>query len=192
MTNSPASSSIILMGMKHSGKSTHGARLSRLLECDFADLDEIAERAYDPRRSKSCREIYAQHGKEFFTELETRAANELAERLLRARMVAALGGGTVENEAAMELLRGRGVMVYLADSEERLFARIMETGTPAFLPPDDPRGGFSRLFARRSEAYARYAEVVIDIVGKEVEEAFAGLLSGLAESGYIEGIDARQ
>lgn len=179
--NSPDSSSVILLGMKHSGKSTHGRRLAAMLGCPFADLDEITEREYDPNRSRSCREIYAAHGKEYFAELETRSAAVLAGRLAREAMIAALGGGTIENDRAMSKLRGAGIMVYLKDSEERLFERIMRNGLPAFLSADDPRGSFDRLYKRRTELYRRSADLIVDIENKNVEGAFEALLAALRD-----------
>ena len=179
--HSPDSSSVILLGMKHSGKTTHGKQLAAMLGWPFADLDEITEREYDPARSRTCREIYAAHGREYFARLETRAAALLAGRLGHEGMIVALGGGTIENDLAMNALRGAGIMVYLQDTEERLYERIMKNGLPAFLSPDDPAGSFSRLYERRTDLYRKSADLIVDIENKNVEGAFEALLTALRD-----------
>lgn len=168
---------ILLFGMKHSGKTTLGRRLANHLGVEFADLDEVIERLFDPDRTSSCREIYRSRGKEFFVALETKAAGELAGRMEREHIVAALGGGTIENLEAMALLNESGLKVYLRDAPSVLFERIMRTGLPAFLDPDNPRRAFDSLYERRTALFEREADIVVDIDGQGLDEAFSSLLA---------------
>ncbi len=180
MSTTPDTNTILLLGMKHSGKSTLGRRLADHLGFEFTDLDELIEQIYDPNCGTTCREIFRSRGAEFFAQLEARAAKELTRVARRRPTVAALGGGTIENQAAMNVLKEAGIRVYLKDSFDRLYERVMRNGLPAFLSADNPRGEFLRLFERRTQLYESQAELVVDITGLGVEEAYSVLLDHLA------------
>jgi len=173
--------SILLCGLKHSGKSTLSVRLAAELHLAHYDLDMIVESTYRADRLVSCRDIYERHGMEYFMELEAPAAKTLAEELRATQAVAALGGGTGENAAAMEELRGAGLLVYLRDTEERLYDRIMRRGRPAFLPESDPEEAFHRLFVRRDELYASAADMIIDIDGLDEDQSYSRLRTPIVE-----------
>ena len=180
MSSTPDTDTILLLGMKHSGKSTLGKRLASYLGFEFVDLDELIEQIYDPSGGTTCREIFKAQGGEFFAGLEAQAARKLAELALVRSMVAALGGGTIENADAMNVLQDAGIRVYLKDSFDRLYERVMRNGLPAFLSSDNPRGDFLRLFERRTALYENQAEVIVDITGLGIEEAYTLLLDRLA------------
>ena len=173
--------SIILMGIKHSGKTSHARRLSGDLGCAFYDLDDLIEATYRADRLLSCREIYKRHGKEYFYELEAEAARALKKALLSQTAVAALGGGTGENSRAMNELSDAGIFVYLCLSSDTLFERIMRKGLPAFLPEDDPESAFRELYDRRHALYMRYADVVAEIDRMHPDDAYSRLQSTIGE-----------
>jgi shikimate kinase len=179
MTNRINPVPILLLGMKHSGKSTHGRRLAGYLNADFYDLDDIIEELHDPSRQVTCREIFRSHGSAFFAQLEARAALILASRMAQGPAVAALGGGTIENAEAMKALKDSGVRVYLRNSLETLYKRIMKHGVPPFLDPDDPHGGFEGLYARRTPLYEANADLVVNLEGLSLDEAFTRLVACL-------------
>lgn len=176
--------SILLMGIKHSGKSSHARRLSDDLGCAFYDLDDLIESTYRADQLLSCREIYNRHGKEYFFEIEAEAARVLRRTLLKQTAVAALGGGTGENTQAMGELSDAGILVYLRLSAETLFDRIMRKGLPAFLPEDDPESAFRELYDRRHVRYMGYADVVAEIDGMSPDDAYSRLQSVISE--YID------
>ena len=62
--------SIIFAGLKHSGKSTLAGMLAWKMKTRSLDLDTLIEGEYRSDGLVSCREIYKQHGKAFFQELE--------------------------------------------------------------------------------------------------------------------------
>lgn len=180
---------IVLMGMKHCGKSTLGHALAQTRGIPFIDLDELTEREFDPARSLSCREIAARHGEKLFRTLEERAAVRLADMIAGSRsdgvgLVAALGGGTVESVRAMDALARVAVLVYLEESVELLYTRVMERGLPSYLDPSDPRASFFAIFARRSPLFSERAHLVVHLMGMEIEQAFSELVRVLSEAGY--------
>ena len=178
---------IIIIGMKHSGKTTLGKRLAAECRVLFYDLDDMIESLYaqDGER-KTCREIFTGLGKDGFAALEAEAAGILAQKLAKpASSVAALGGGAAENRAALERLFGRGKFVYISEEASILYERIMQRGIPPFLDPNDPWGNFEELMKRRTGIYTHIADITIPMCGAEHEEAFRIFKDRLEEAGYV-------
>ncbi len=171
--------SIVLMGMKHCGKSTLGTMVAERYACEFYDLDEAVE-MLNGEPGVSVRDIYARYGKDVFQRLEAAAAQRIREKGGKS-FVLALGGGTIENAQAMEHIRPMGRLIYLREKPEILFMRIEKNGIPPFLSKDDPFTDFLKLYERRAALYEGEADLVVDLNAKGIEEAFASLIAGIAK-----------
>ena len=147
----------------------------------FRDLDTLTEIAYRADRMLTCIEIYRQHGKDFFQELELNAARQLALELSSGKLIASLGGGTIDNELAMKTLSGLGVFIYLQERAEVLYERIAKGGIPAFLDADNPYEDFLNLYKRRTPLYERAADILVPLAGGKTEDSFNHLLQALEE-----------
>ncbi len=176
--------SIILMGMKHSGKSTLARMLAWEMKTRSVDLDELVTEEYRSDRLLSCREIYKQHGPKFFAELERKAAEKLSGYMQETFFVVSLGGGTIENEGAVNALTGLGTFVYLVVDLDILFRRIMKDGLPAFLSAEHPYDDFSALYTRRSALMSKKADITVHLPEDEIEHSFKQLSTKIKEHGY--------
>ena len=127
-------SSIILLGIKHCGKSTQGKLLAKHFSCPFFDTDDEVTAL----TGKSPREIYSELGKEAFIEAEKNACQNLAEKILAQApsadcqsqaeanvSVIATGGGICNNPAALEILHKIGKFVFLNADEKTAANRIV-------------------------------------------------------------------
>jgi shikimate kinase len=168
---------LILMGIKHCGKTTIGTRLAAAWDIPFYDLDDVILELYP---GISVRDVYKQAGKREFQRLEAAGAALILSRASRRREetgaysgICALGGGTIENREAMDRLTGAGTFCYIRENEEVLYKRIISRGLPAFLSADDPEGDFTRLYLRRTRLYEQQADITIDAMGKGAEELYA-------------------
>ena len=92
--------SIFLIGMRGSGKTTIGKRAARLLKWRFVDLDLLLEEKYH----QSIPEIIASDGWDHFRDVETAILEKSIENY-PSRHVFACGGGIVEQPRARQLLR---------------------------------------------------------------------------------------
>ncbi|MAG13073.1 MAG: hypothetical protein CMN78_00570 [Spirochaetales bacterium] len=173
------------MGMKHSGKSTLSRMLAWHMKGKYRDLDTLVEAEYRSDRTLTCREIYRQHGREFFQGLEQLAAERLAEDLSRGNVAAALGGGTIDNERALRPLSGLGVFVYLQETADVLYERIAKGGVPAFLDNENPYEDFILLYNRRTPRYEELSEIIVRLDGGGTEASFALLIKTLEENHYV-------
>jgi shikimate kinase len=168
--------------MKHCGKSSLGAMTADAYALPFYDLDDFVLRHARAAGYPTVRALYRSAGRGKFQEYERAAAEELALFLDRYSLVAALGGGTVENPEAMELLHQKAILLYLEVEEDELFRRILGSGVPPFLEGDrPPKELFAELHARRRELYRRWADAVIELPAQSIEKNFSRLIAFISE-----------
>jgi shikimate kinase len=160
---------IILSGIKHSGKSTIGWQLSSRLGIFFADLDDLILR--ENSHYSTIRELYRDLGSEGFKEKEFLSLKHFLQLNFNKSFVLSLGGGTIENEKAVELLKGEDVTRYFLDaSSDDLYSRIIQGGIPPFLEGDEPYINFMKMYTKRSESYKLWADREINTRGLEPSE----------------------
>jgi shikimate kinase len=97
---------IFLCGMPGAGKSTVGKLLAEMRGSPFLDLDLEIERF----AGKSIPAIFQSEGEAHFRRLESLC---LQDALSLSEGVIALGGGALESERNLELLKENGALVYL-------------------------------------------------------------------------------
>ena len=164
------------MGMKHCGKSSFGRKIAARRSLPFYDLDDIILESIRADGYDSVRALYRSAGKEKFQEREKEAAERLAGILRTSPLVAALGGGTVENGPAMSSIAPLGTLVYLEVEEEELFRRIRTSGIPPFLEGENPPEVlFHRLYLRRTALYEKWADNKVALPPAALEENFERL-----------------
>lgn len=158
---------IILMGMKHTGKSTLGAILAKNLHQPFFDTDDIILKL----SGKTPRELFDTGGAPLMMEWENTACRYLISKKEQSGSVIATGGGLADNHEALEILKKTGLCVYLDTPFEILYKRVLESAErdgrmPSFLSEPDPKSRFQELFVRRTAIYAIMADVHIQSMNK--------------------------
>ena len=170
---------IVLIGMKHCGKSTIGKALARRWDCSFYDVDPLIEanHACDAEEELTVREIFKQYGETYFHRIEGHVVCELYLKLDHpgSRSVIALGGRTALNATICSLLRAIGPVVYLEVADDVLFQRIERSGIPPFLDTDDPASDFVALYRERHPRYVALADLTVDVNGLDPEQAVDAL-----------------
>ncbi|GJP78261.1 hypothetical protein CLOP_g8585 [Closterium sp. NIES-67] len=114
--------SIFLVGMMGSGKTTVGTLLADLLGYCFFDSDRVVEAAAG---GASVAQIFAENGEEEFRQLESRVLAELSSM---GRLVVATGGGAVTRPVNWSYL-AHGVTVHLDVPVDQLAHRVVAVGT---------------------------------------------------------------
>jgi shikimate kinase len=183
---------IVLLGPKHSGKTSAGRELAALWDCDFIDLDELIER----REGKPPRALYAA-GPEVFMRAEAEAAASLAQTGGARRRVIAAGGGITDNENALTpVLKEAGALgVYLEVSANTAWARITADPSgelPLFLRTGNPCETHRALHERRAASCRRLADIIIaaeDKTPREIAQEIASrALPGGRGAYYLKGL----
>jgi shikimate kinase len=176
---------VILIGLKHCGKSTLGRRLAKELGVAFVDTDALVCRLREQRTGEnvSIREVFRAVGEQGFAELERQAVGELTWQLEEERReaVIALGGRTAMQKELHPALKQLGTVVYLQVDVEVLLARVLAGGVPPFLDPDNPQESFRAICRDRNQVYESLADVIVDLDGLDIPEATAAVRLAVAD-----------
>ncbi|MDR2247153.1 MAG: shikimate kinase [Treponema sp.] len=187
MRISPFVHHIVILGPKHSGKTSAGRELAKLLGGAFTDLDELIK----AQTGKSSRALFKE-SPEAFRAAELRALESLfpvqpsrgvaecggiVRQDRNAPGVIAAGGGIIDNPKARQLLcEGNGFsLVNLEASAETAWERISQASAqggemPPFLDTASPRETHWILHVRRAAAYREIAHLTVSGEGKTPEE----------------------
>lgn len=187
--------SIILMGIKHCGKSTQGRIISKKLSVPFFDTDDVVFEM----TGKTPRQIYTELGNEGFQEAEEKACSFLLEKInssAEKNAVIATGGGICGNKKALDVLKKIGTFVFLKTPERIASFRVLreisdaQDGTllnvPAFIAKKNPRSVadakkiFHDFFIERECIYEQLADVVIDMSSSSKEANAAKIIESVS------------
>lgn len=108
--------SIVLVGMMGAGKSSIGRRLAARLGIPFVDADSEIESA----AGMTIPEIFEKHGEPYFRAGEARV---IARLLDNGPQVLATGGGSVMDQRTRDLIRIKGISVWLKADLDVLMKR---------------------------------------------------------------------
>ena len=160
-------SSLFLVGMMGTGKSSVGKKLAASLGYSFFDTDEVIEQV----TKTSIPTIFAESGEDGFREIETQVLAEIA---AYKKCVVATGGGVVKKKANWMHLRN-GVVLCLTGTPTLLAARITRDGAetrPLFKDVGDDvdaiAGKIEEMMKERAPMYAN-ADVQVRLA--EAEDA---------------------
>ena len=141
---------IVLIGMPGCGKSTFGKRLARRLSLSFYDADEVLEQ----REQRTIKDFFAE-SEDSFRAAETRTLAYLSEL---EGVIIATGGGAVKRAENMELLKRKGVVVFIDRKPEQILGNIEGDARP-LLAADKQR--IFKLYEERIDLYRKYADKII-------------------------------
>ena len=177
---------LIFMGLKHCGKSSIGRFIADREGSSFADLDSLVMDRARREGFASVRELYRTVGLSVFQEYELEALESFFDQGQGSGFVLSLGGGMADNQTAMDLTKSCGKMVYLRVREPVLLGRILHGGLPPFLQGDDPPELiFHRMYQRRDAVYSQYADFIVELPDRPLEENRGLVYSVLKEQGYV-------
>lgn len=160
---------IILIGMPGAGKSTIGVVLAKILGYQFLDSDLLIQK----QEKRKLHQIISQEGNDGFQEIENRvnASIETEETVI------ATGGSVVYCQEAMEHLKSIGTVVYLKLPLKPLSRRLGNLkGRGVLLKKGQT---LENLYRERTPLYEKYADIVVDEEGKDLEACLQAVLSEL-------------
>lgn len=123
---------IIIFGLKNSGKTTLGKKLSLKHKKDFIDTDILIENLFFKKRGKrlSFKEIYKTCGKKYFRQLENKVISSLLKNPPKNSVIS-LGGSTLIKKENRKILK-IGTSLYLKISQDAFIKKALEN-PPAFI-----------------------------------------------------------
>jgi shikimate kinase len=170
---------ILLIGLRGSGKSTLGRMLADRLGIGFEDLDALTLRAMG---FDTVAGAWEAAGEGAFRAVEVAALAGAIGRAATTGGVIALGGGTPMSLGAEAVIRDAGAMVvYLRGEPAILRARLSDgpgDDRPS-LTGADPLAEIDRVFRDRDGVYRAIADSVVELPAHEQPDQTLSRLVGL-------------
>ena len=151
---------IVLIGMPGVGKSTIGVIAAKQLGYQFVDADLLIQQQED----RLLHEIISQEGIEGFLEIENRVNASIETE----GAVIATGGSVVYGREAMEHLKEIGVVVYLKLPYSHLKRRLCNLKDRGVVLREGQT--LRDLYEERTLLYEKYADLVVEEEGLDIEE----------------------
>lgn len=183
--------SIILIGIKHCGKSTQAKALAEHYKCKTYDTDDVIKEL----TGKTPREIYNSEGRDSFIGAEKTACQYLSAKIAKERIIVATGGGLAENEGAIRALSSNSIFVYLFIDEKTACDRIIseaktdgdkitdQSSLPSYIAKknphttDDVRNIFHTFYEERTSKYEMLCDIKIDQKNNSIEKITNEIIS---------------
>ncbi len=141
-----------IIGISGVGKSTHGKKLSKLIDYSFIDLDALIEMRNGMRIS----EIF-KYGENVFRVAETKALKSID---IKSKHVVATGGGVVETPENIEYMKKNGVTILLKRPLNEVYEGMTFSHRP--LLKNNPKF-FWDIYERRKLLYESAADLVFEV-----------------------------
>jgi shikimate kinase len=166
------SRSLVLVGMMGAGKSSIGRRLATRLGLSFADADTEIETA----AGMTIPEIFEKHGEPYFRAGEARV---IARLLDHGPQVLATGGGAVMDPRTRELIRTKGISIWLKADLDVLSKRTKRRGDRPLvdkmkdlLPLREPLYALSDIVVQsRDEPHDTIVDEIVAVLPKHLDIA---------------------
>jgi shikimate kinase len=153
---------IILIGFMGSGKSSVAKKLGHLLKLPILEMDELV---FQKTNTKNMHEVFAKGGELLLRETEIAIAQEYASA---DNNVISTGAGVVLNKITLDYLKkGDGKIFFLNAPFQTIAVRLADDSIrPLFKNSVEAKS----LYHFRQPLYLKYADQVIEVGKKSVEE----------------------
>ena len=151
-------SSIMLIGMPASGKSTIGRILSEIVNQPFVDLDDEITKTF----KKTPKEIIEEEGEAAFRNKETLCLSKYSNQ---NGLIIASGGGIVTNYKNYELIKHNFICVYLKRKPKE---KSLNSSRPLSSSIDK----WLELYQKRKELYEKFADIIVESLDKPIDTAY--------------------
>lgn len=160
---------IVLIGMPAVGKSTVGVILAKLLGYSFVDTDLVIQKS----EGKLLKNIIAEKGIDGFIETE----NRILSGLDAVNSVISTGGSVIYGDNAMRNLSQNGIVIYLKLDYNKLKYRLHNIRNRGVVIREGQ--SLSSLYRERAPLYEKYADIIIDENGCNIEKTVNKIMDSL-------------
>ena len=160
---------VILVGMPSCGKSTIGVVLAKTMNKGFVDTDLLIQE----KEEKPLQDIINQSGNDYFRKVE----EEVLCSVDTSNSVISTGGSAIYYDAAMQHLKKQGTVVYLKVALETIESRLNNIKTRGVTM--EKGATIASLYEERIPLYEKYADVIIEADGFEVEDTVEAIINAV-------------
>lgn len=171
---------LVLIGLKHVGKSTVGNLLAKEIEYPFFDSDHELENIYYQQTGNnySFSKIYQLIGDRAFKQFELMVCQQLLKK--PSCCVIALGGSAFLNQSLVTFLKKKAIIVYLKANKETLLLR-WQRNPPQFIKKKFLEKALDAYYKVRSVSYCKQANLILTVDKKSYQEICFELKNLLVE-----------
>lgn len=163
---------IFLIGPMGAGKTSVGRTLARELSKVFYDSDQEIEK----KMGASLTWIYDLEGLEGFRQRELKVIDDLSSL---TSIVLSTGGGCVETEEVREILKQRGMVIYMEVSLETQLNRLKKDKKRPLLQGENPQDVLIKLWEEREPFYEDIADLTVITDNRSVRDVCDEILAAL-------------
>lgn len=162
---------IVLIGFMGSGKTTIGKKLADKYNLKFVDMDEEIEKS----EKMSINDIFKINGEAYFRNRET---NVLKMIINKPNLVISTGGGIIEREENIEILKTEKNVIWLNVNENTILNNIGKEleKRPKLNGEKDVNLKIKELLRDRYDKYKKASNVEIDANNKNIDEVVSDIL----------------
>ncbi|WP_413379752.1 shikimate kinase [Alkalihalobacillus sp. 1P02AB] len=150
---------VYLTGFMGSGKTTVGEGLGKAVGVQVIDTDQWIEQT----EGETIKELFQTKGEQYFREKET----EALAKIQQTPLIVTTGGGIVLKEQNRELMKKKGIVVFLDCKIDEIFDRVAGDSTRPLLQ-NKSKADIKKIFDERKTYYLEAATIVFDTSGKSV------------------------
>ncbi len=150
---------VFLTGYRATGKTSVARSIAEQLDMPWFDSDRLIEEAAE----MSIADLFALESEEGFRDRETAVIRQLAEG---ENQIVSLGGGAIVRSENRKMLEGRGMIVWLQASADKIYERLTQDPQTECQRPDlTAQGGIDEiriLLQRRQPWYESVADFFVN------------------------------
>lgn len=167
---------IVLIGMRGAGKATIGKMLSKSLNKECVEMDDLVVK----KAGQSIPKIVSKHGWEYFRKIEKEVVQITAQK---DNCIIATGGGVVTSKQNIDDLKHHGKLFYLKAPVEVLIGRIGDDANRPSLTGKPSRfEDMKEIMQQRTKLYQDAADVIIETKDKTAQEVTEEIMKNLEDT----------
>lgn len=164
---------IVLIGMRGSGKTSVANKLSKKLSLPIFDTDRLIE----DKTKMSVSNYVRKFGWDAFRERESEIVEELVPV---SNAVISTGGGIILQSKNIENLRIKGTFIFLKTSVDTMIKRIKHAkNRPPLTDKKTLRTELEEVWNERKEQYEKIADIMVVTDNKTAEEVTTEIITQL-------------
>ena len=163
---------IVLVGHMGSGKTNVGRLLAQKLDLNFVDSDKVIEDV----AGISIVDIFELYGEDEFRKLELREISTLLDQ--RPFQIIAVGGGAFVQPDCHNIIKAKGLSVWLQAAPETLVSRMSNFSSRPLLKDKDPLTVLKQLSKKR-DPYFEKADLIVNTDRLELTDSTQKVMDSL-------------
>lgn len=162
---------VILIGFMGSGKTTIGKIIADKKNMKFIDMDLEIEKM----ENKKINQIFSENGEKYFRDKESSLLKQLCSL---KNSVISTGGGIIENEFNIEILKKQPYVIWLDANEDTIENNVKNEieKRPKLKEDDNLKLSIKNLLNKRYDKYKESANIRVNVNNKNVDQVVSDIL----------------